>query len=71
MLNLDARLQKKQVSHADICPDQNQLQTEILSRRQKCTSYANNDTPDYPMISDDEYHYLGMTISRSSDRMSL
>ena len=41
-LNFDVRLQTKQVSLADIHPDQTQLQTEILSQQQKCTSYANS-----------------------------
>ena len=70
-LNLDDRLQVKQVAHTDIRPDQNDLKTEILSKRQKSTTYANCEDPDHPIITDDIYHYLGMSISQSSDRMFL
>ena len=70
-LNLDSRLQIKQVTHVDIRPDQTQLKIEILSKRQKTTLYANSENLDHPIITDDIYHYLGMSISRSSDRMFL
>ena len=70
--NQDCRLDAKKISHSEICPDQSNLQKEIISHRQiSCAKYANSLPPDFPMTLDNCYIYLGMTINQLNDRKSL
>ena len=70
-LNVDDRLMVKQTDHSNLRPDQDALRDEILCRRQKETNYANTKPAEHPLILEDQYTYLGMTISRTNDKMSL
>ena len=71
MLNQDSRLIAKIADNSNIRPNQQNLTSEILQKRRLITTFANTAPPDYPITGADTYHYLGMTINRSNDTMSV
>ena len=47
------------------------MQEEILATRQHDKTYANSLAADSPALSDDHFYYLGMTVHRNCDLLSV
>ena len=68
-LNKDSRLAIKKKTH--VRPDMALLQSEILKSRQAGNQYANTLPSDSPPMTSKHFYYLGMTILKPEDLMSV
>ena len=60
-----------QPSHSEIRPDQSSLQNKIMDKCKRICGYTNLDPNDHSNIEDDTYYYLGLSLHKSTDSLSL